>query len=143
MATVKNRKMDVPDIGGLLNQIAEARDSGELPKTERQHVSPVSIKPSNSNTSKEVKSLEVKEARHFTGKEVNRQNGEIRGPMGRKSIKREDVEYIKTSPRIPKTLKKQVDQALIDERFQDEQGRSITTVDEIVTLALERLLATK
>jgi len=35
-------KMAVPDIGNLLEKIAEKRDSGELPKTERQHVASVS-----------------------------------------------------------------------------------------------------
>ena len=33
--------MDVPDIGNLLGQITKKRDSGELPKTEIQHVQPV------------------------------------------------------------------------------------------------------
>ena len=116
------KKLDVPDIGNLLGKITEKRDSGELPKTEIQHVQPVNReKTGNSKPGK-------------------RENGETPKATGRPTAKREDVEYVKVSPRIPKQLKKRVDIALIEERFTDKDGRAIVTLDEIVAYALHRLL---
>lgn len=123
------KKMDVPDIGNLLGAISKKRDSGELPKTEIQHVQPV--KEQELNNSSELK--------HKNGKTGKQENNESRGAGGRPSVKREDIEYVKISPRIPKALKKQVEIALVEERFSDKEGRAITTLDEIVALALSRL----
>ena len=122
--------MDVPDIGNLLSEISKKRDSGELPKTEIQHVQPV--KDQERNNSNELKRQNVKTAKQ--------ENNETRGVGGRPSVKREDIEYVKISPRIPKALKKRVEIAMIEERFSDKEGRSITTLDEIVELALTRLV---
>jgi hypothetical protein len=124
------KKMDVPDIGNLLSEISKKRDSGELPKTEIQHVQPV--QDQESNTSNVLKRQNVKT--------VKQENSETRGIGGRPSVKRDDIEYVKISPRIPKALKKQVEIAMIEERFSDKEGRSITTLDEIVALALTRLV---
>lgn len=123
------KKIDVPDISNLLGEISKKRDSGELPKTEIQHVQPV--KEQKHENSQELKRENVK-----TGKQ---ENSEPRGAGGRPSVKREDIEYVKISPRIPKSLKKQVEIALVEERFSDKEGRAITTLDEIVALALARL----
>lgn len=122
--------MNVPDIGSLLGQIAEKRDSGELPRTEVQRVQPVEAPKSKAG--KTQKQENTKPAQQ-----------EVRGAGGRPTVKDQSVEYVKLSPRIPKTLKKATEIALIEERFQDEEGRAITTLDEIVTLALERLLKAK
>lgn len=123
------KKMDVPDLGNLLGKITEKRDNGELPKTEIQRVQPVKIL--ESETSKVGKKEEGV---------ITPQKPENRPPVGRPSTKLEGVEYIKISPRIPKSLKKAAEFALIEERFRDKHGRPVTTTDEIVTLALERLL---
>ena len=125
------KKMDVPDIGNLLSEISKKRDSGELPKTEIQHVQPV--KDQEHNNSNELKRQNVKTSKQ--------KNSEIRGVGGRPSVKREDIEYVKISPRIPKALKKRVEIAMIEERFSDKEGRAITTLDEIVELALTRLVS--
>lgn len=124
------KKMDVPDIGNLLSEISKKRDSGELPKTEIQHVQPVKAQ-------EHINSNELKRQNGKTGKQ---ENGETRGVGGRPSVKREDIEYVKISPRIPKALKKRVEIAMIEERFSDKEGRAITTLDEIVELALTRLV---
>lgn len=121
--------MDVPDIGNLLGEISKKRDSGELPKTEIQHVQPV--KEQKQENSNELKHENIKTGKH--------EGSEPRGSGGRPSVKREDIEYVKISPRIPKSLKKQVEMALVEERFSDKEGRAITTLDEIVALALARL----
>lgn len=123
------KKMDVPDIGNLLGKITEKRESGELPKTEIQRVQPVkNVETENSKAGKKEELAVVP------------QKPENRPPVGRPSTKVEGVEYVKISPRIPKLLKKAAEFALIEERFRDKHGRPVTTTDEIVTLALERLL---
>lgn len=121
------KKMDVPDIGGLLGQIATKRH--DLPKSPIQSVQPVGIKPSER---KDV----------HTSKRTNYQNTDdrARGIGGRPSVKKEDIEYVKLSPRIPKVLKKRVEMALIEERYRDEDGTVVKTMDEFVALALDRLL---
>lgn len=125
---MKNRKMTPPDIGGLLGKIAEKQKSGELPKTEIQHVQPIV------NTEEEFKSLNSETLKQESGQTKR---------MGRPSVKSQDLEYVKISPKIPKELKKQADMALVEGRFMDAQQRSITTLDELTTFALEQLLAQK
>ena len=132
MAT-KDKKIPVPDVGSLLGIIAKKRD--ELPKTDIQHIQPVPpADDSTVNTELEGKN----------GKTEKQKSGEPRGIGGRPSMKRDNVEYTKISPRIPKALKKQVEYALVEERFSRKaDGQHIKTLDEIGELALERLLATK
>ena len=125
MASTK--KMDVPDIGGLLGQIADKRH--DLPKAPIQSVQPVHEKP--------AERINVQTVKHKTTKTVGDQS---RGVGGRPSVKKEDIEYVKLSPRIPKALKKRVEVALIDERYRDEDGAIVKTMDEFVALALDRLL---
>ena len=128
MATAK--KMDVPDIGGLLGQIAEKRN--DLPKAPIQSVQPV----------------EDKQVSRTGGKTPKQKNQPVpedrsRGIGGRPSVKKEDIEYVKLSPRVPKELKKSVERALIDELYRDKDGNVIKTMDEFVALALTRLLESR
>ena len=69
--------------------------------------------------------------------------GTNRRAGGRPTIKRDDVEYVKISPRIPKLLKQQVSVVLAQEKFRDYDGYTIKTLDELVTFALEKLLNEK
>lgn len=140
MATT-NRKKTVPDIGSLLGQISAKRD--ELPKTPVQTVQPV-VESDEENTmkpDKAVKTLKSKNSK--TGKQKPSTPDSYRGLGGRPSLKKASIEYVKISPRIPKPLKKQVDMALVQERFQDEEGNHIKTLDEIVALSLQRLFPKK
>jgi hypothetical protein len=121
------KKMDVPDIGNLLSSISKKRESGELPPSEIQRVEPV-----ETQRSKNVKTPKQENVENF--------KHEARGAGGRPTVKDRGTEYVKLSPRIPKALKKSVEIALVEERFFDQENRPVTTMDEIVTLALERLL---
>ena len=129
------KKMNVPDIGGLLGRIAEKRDSGELPRTEVQRVQPVETE----------ERMNVDTLKSKTGKTEKQKKGALvradgSNVTGRPTMKAVDIEYVKLSPRIPKGLKKIVEIALVEERFKDDEGRVITTIDEIVALALARLM---
>ena len=129
------KKMNVPDIGSLLGQIAEKRDSGELPRTEVQRVQSV-------ETEERMNVDTLKSKAGKTEKQKNRVLVRTDGSSvtGRPTMKAVDIEYVKLSPRIPKGLKKIVEIALVEERFKDDEGRVITTMDEIVSLALARLM---
>lgn len=135
------RKITVPDISNLLGEISKKRDSGELPKTERQHIQPVPlIEEGKSSSSLEVKQENSKTPimeKSGTKKQVSE---DARWPGGRPSVKRDDIEYVKISPKIPAALKEEVDVARSRGRFKDENGKPIKTLDELVALALDRLL---
>lgn len=135
--TTTNPKNTAPDIGGLLGQISAKRN--ELPKTPVQTVQPVveSEEKEAMEPSKAVKTLKSKNSK--TGKQKPIKPDNYRGMGGRPSLKKASIEYVKISPRIPKLLKKQVDMALVQERFQDEEGNHIKTLDEIVALSLQKL----
>ena len=124
------KKMDVPDIGGLLGQIAEKRH--DLPKAPIQSVNPVGVKPATRKA--------VETAKRQNKKTEAPTDDRTRGVGGRPSTKKDDVEYVKLSPRVPKALKKRVELALIEERYRDEDGNVVKTMDEFVALALDRLL---
>jgi hypothetical protein len=117
MATTK--KSPVPDIGNLLGKITEKRDRGEIPKTEIQHVQPVSenqlILPSLKPEKK----------------------------MGRPSTKKEGVEYFKIGPKIPASLKYKIDLALVERRFKTKDGTPIKSIEQLTELAFELLLASE
>ena len=59
---------------------------------------------------------------------------------GRPSVKQDDIEYVKLSPRIPKELKQRVVDALNHERYRDDDGNVIKTMDEFVAFSLGRIL---
>lgn len=126
MASTK--KLDVPDIGGLLGKIAEKRQ--DLPKAPIQSVQPV-------EEASEAKA--VKPAKQENRKTTAAPKAE-RGAGGRPSVKREGVEYVKISPRIPKPLKQKAELALVQETLRDADGRVIKTLDELIALAVERLV---
>ena len=127
MATTK--KMDVPDIGGLLGKISSKRE--ELPKSPIQSVQPVH------SESDENKAVETDKRKNTKTPAIEEKK--VRGIGGRPSVKRDDIEYVKISPRIPKRLKKRVEIALIEERFRDVNGHLVNTLDEFTALAFERL----
>ena len=58
---------------------------------------------------------------------------------GRPSVKRDDIEYMKISPRIPKYLRKEIGVKMAQHKFVDRDGKRIMTLDELVTYALEKL----
>lgn len=135
------KKHEVPDIDGLLGTIADKR--AELPKTEIQHVQPVGTPAAESASPSAV--VPLKRENGKTGKEKGATQEVVlmRGPGGRPTSKRPDVEYVKISPVIPKALKKQAELALLEERFDGLNGSPITTLDAIIELALTRLLKNK
>ncbi len=131
------KKLNVPDIGGLLGKISEKRE--EMPKTPVQSVHPVKEgaekKPARSKAVKTLKQKNSNTAKPAAAEAKPRVAG------GRPTRKKDSVEYVKMSPRITKDLKKKVDLALIHERFADKDGNAINTLDEIVAHALEKLLS--
>lgn len=135
MAT--RQKPTGPSIDGLLGKISEKRDT--LPRTPVQTVQPViETQEETAALVNPVKTLKSKNSK--TGKQKAAPLDNYRGPGGRPSLKKASVEYVKISPKIPKALKKQVDMALIQERFQDTEGNHIKTLDEVVALALMKLV---
>lgn len=121
------KKLDVPDIGNLLGKISEKRDNGEIPKAPIQAVQPVQQASENIATN--------------TPKQENlQQKAPGKAPGGRPSAKKDSVDYVKISPRIPKPLKRQVDLSIVEERFRDRDGNPIKTLDELVAFALDRLV---
>jgi hypothetical protein len=128
MATSK--KMTVPDIGGLLGKITEKREAH--PKTPIQSVQPVD--------EPHVDEKAVKPASRHNAAPAPVRVAETRGIGGRPTLKKDGIEYVKVSPRIPKYLKQRAEIALVEERFRDADGRVVTTFDELTTLALEKIL---
>jgi hypothetical protein len=63
--------------------------------------------------------------------------GERPSKMGRPSRKVKGGEYVKIGPKIPRALKKEMDIALVNERFD-----GVVTIDEFVAEALRRMLET-
>ena len=149
--------MNVPDIGGLLGKISEKRD--EMPKTPVQSVQPLqefidqntdtdkALKDQKEEQSKAVKDTDTDKALKAQKKEQSKAVKDTDAVKALKAQKKERSKavkkYVKISPRIPKFLKKQVEIALINEQFKDSEGNLIKTLDEIVSLALERLLFEK
>ena len=135
MTTKAQNTFKVPkdDIGQLLGKMSDKQ--ADMPKTVVQHVQPVDKEAVKTEESKNVKEAKGKNSKTLIQEDVK--------IGGRPSFKQEGIEYVKTSPRLPKDLKKRVDMALIQEMFRDTQNRPVTTFDMIVELALERLLAKK
>lgn len=131
--TTKNSKK-LAEVSNLLGTITQMKDSGELGKSPIQAVQPV--EKDAGNQEKELKSINslTLEQQNLAGEGEKRRGG------GRPTIKRDDVEYVKISPRIPKTLKQEVNVALAQEKFRDYDGFTVKTLDELVTFALEKLL---
>jgi hypothetical protein len=112
--------------------------SGEIKKSPLQTVQPIDEVINNKSV------LELKNKNSKTLKQENLDQATPAGKaVGRPSAKKEGVEYVKISPSIPKDLKKQIGLVLLEERFTDREGKGITTLDELVALALEKLMASK
>ena len=120
-------KTDKDDISALLGTIAINRTN--LPKSPIQEVRPV--EPTSA----------IKADKRKNVKTAKRLNDETRSVGGRPTYKRDDIVYVKISPRIPKTLKQQIEIALIQEHFRDIDGMVIKTMDELTAHALEKLLS--
>lgn len=124
------KKVEVPDLGGLLGKIAEKRS--ELPKSPIQAVQPLT--DNHSDASIAANTLKRQNAK------TQAESEKSKGTGGRPSVKKDGIEYVKISPRIPKGLKRMADIALAEERFSDAAGKPVKTLDELAALALEMLL---
>lgn len=126
--------MNVPDIGNLLGKISEKRD--ELPKTERQHVVTVPETEKQEN----VQSEKPQNDKSFTQKNKKTEEQEKK-KTGRPTAKdKENIEYVRLGCNIPKLVRQQSRDAINYERFKTPEGEPIKTLDELVTLALTKLL---
>jgi len=122
----KDKSSKLGEVSGLLGNITKKRESGELaPSPLQSVVQPVS------------EEKEFKSKNSLTPEHENLEKPKGKG--GRPSVKSEEIEYMKISPRIPKSLRQEVGVALSLEKFVDADGKVIKTLDELVTFALEQL----
>jgi hypothetical protein len=141
------------DASGLLKSMTAQVSSME--KSPVQHVQPVdkkTVKTENSLNGKTLKQeagisdsdgITEKRENNKTFKRENvktesQQNGKT--VTGRPTVKKQDTEYIKISPKIPEFIKVEAGKALLDKRFVSTEGFVIKTMDELVSHALEKLL---
>ena len=101
------------------------------------------VEEAKNENSKELKSENGKELKSLSGKTLENKRVEVPNKTGRKTLKDPSIEYVKISPKISRSLKKQVDRALVDERLKDSEGRPLTTLDECVAFALDKLINSK
>lgn len=122
----KTKAMNVPDIGNLLGKISEKRD--ELPKTERQHVVtvPEAEKPQNDKSFAQKNKKTEEQEKKKTGRPTAKD--------------KKNIEYVRLGCNIPKLIRQQSRDAINYERFKTTEGEPIKTLDELVTLALTKLL---
>lgn len=156
MVNKTKETVKVPKLGGLLGVITEnAKHQEPSPK---QMVVPVEDKKTEKQQNgKTEKSKNVNTDKGDNEKTLNRKNVNtdigindntferktVKLATGRKSVKLDDVEYIKISPRIPEFLKIEAGKALLEKRFISTEGIVIRTMDELVSHALEKLLYEK
>lgn len=130
-----NKKL--PDVSSLLGNIAEKQKNGELGSSPIQTVKPV-VKPVDESKSEE-KEFKSKNSQSVVRVDNKSRESDRRPQGGRPSVKRDDIEYMKISPRIPKNLRQEIGVKLMQNKFIDRNGKKITTLDELVTYALEKL----
>lgn len=140
----KTKSKDALGITDLIGQITKKQNSGELGKTDKQHV--ISVNEQKHENTESQKHKNDKTQEHKNSKTKNHINTDAQKREkyigGRPSMKNPDIEYVRISATIPKALKKKIGNALVDEIFQTENG-VIRTVDELVTHAVEKLFLKK
>jgi hypothetical protein len=119
------KKLEVPDVASLLGTISEAQ--GTLDETPQQEVQPVKRVSVNTPQRKNVNTAKEQE----------------KGTIGKPTLKQPGVTYARLSPRIPVSVKKQLDIALIHGGYNDENGQPIRYIDEFVAEAVRRMLANR
>lgn len=120
-------KLDVPDIGGLLGKITDKQGKGELGKTDRQAVVPISeIKQKNAETTSGASSTH---SNNKTKKQLNIKTG-------RPTTKRDDLEYARIGASIPADLKKDAQTALTNKWLRLPDGSPIGTMEDLIAHAL-------
>jgi hypothetical protein len=135
MSNTKTKTL--PDVSSLLGSIAQKQKNGELGSSPIQTVKPV-VKPIEESNS-EVKEFKSKNSQSVVRVDNKSRESDRRPQGGRPSVKRDDVEYMKISPRIPKYLREEIGVKMAQHKFFDRDGKRIMTLDELVTYALEKL----
>lgn len=134
---MSNAKKGVPDVTSLLGNIAQKQKNGELGASPIQTVKPVEVLAEK--TVDEVKEFKSKNSQSVVRVDNKPREADRRPQGGRPSVKRDDIEYMKISPRIPKYLRKEIGVKMAQHKFIDRDGKRIMTLDELVTYALEKL----
>ena len=134
---MSNTKKGVPDVTSLLGNIAQKQKNGELGASPIQAVKPVEVLAEK--TGDEVKEFKSKNSQSVVRVDNKSREADRRPQGGRPSVKRDDIEYMKISPRIPKYLRKEIGVKMAQHKFVDRDGKRIMTLDELVTYALEKL----
>ena len=127
----------VPDVSSLLGSIAQKQKNGELGSSPIQTVKPVVTPIEESNS--EVKEFKSKNSQSVVRVDNKSRESDRRPQGGRPSVKRDDIEYMKISPRIPKKLREEIGVKIAQHKFIDRDGKRIMTLDELVTYELEKL----
>lgn len=134
---MSNTKKGVPDVTSLLGNIAQKQKNGELGASPIQAVKPVEVLAEK--TGDEVKEFKSKNSQSIVRVDNKSREADRRPQGGRPSVKRDDIEYMKISPRIPKYLREEIGVKMAQQKFIDRDGKRIMTLDELVTYALEKL----
>lgn len=134
---MSNTKKGVPDVTSLLGNIAQKQKNGELGASPIQAVKPVEVLAEK--TGDEVKEFKSKNSQSVVRVDNKSREADRRPQGGRPSVKRDDIEYMKISPRIPKYLREEIGVKMAQQKFVDRDGKRIMTLDELVTYALEKL----
>lgn len=142
-----------PDLGGLLGTITENRkdiapsplqvvvpvesvSAGEIPVVSESVPEPIKDIQDTPVIQKPAKNTVVKAQKKSIPKETVKKTG-------RPSVKLEEIPYTRLSPRIPSDLKMELDIAIARRMFSDRSGMVISTIDEFITEALQRMLKDK
>ena len=134
---MSNTKKGVPDVTSLLGNIAQKQKNGELGASPIQAVKPVEVLAEK--TGDEVKEFKSRNSQSIVRVDNKSREADRRPQGGRPSVKRDDIEYMKISPRIPKYLREEIGVKMAQQKFVDRDGKRIMTLDELVTYALEKL----
>lgn len=142
-----------PDLGGLLGSISENRkdiapsplqvvvpvesvSAGEISAVSEPAPEPITDTQDTPVKQKPARNTVVKTEKKSIPKDTIKKTG-------RPSVKPEEVLYTRLSPRIPSDLKMDLDIAIARRMFSDKKGMVISTIDEFITEALQRMLKDK